>query len=283
MKSRIVVSVLMLACIVGGFFVGSWFESRKTRREWAWQTFNRFRQNRDNSADMAMWRQELVNEMQQALASPWRDAQINDDEWGTAYLVMRDCGEETWGHIDGMSQGQQDEMIRYLSFRIQRYADVRSFQGRAEFKALLSYPQEAITRNHDKVSRAVLHAVSSDSGQIRTTAFAYVVRLTDLDWGRELCWQCMIRASYPTGVRLTWILQFLDEEAKGKQGVGNSILDFGKPSAKAQDGAVEVLARFMQTDWPNVDDGTLAAIKMWKQDHGLPESRPETQAKEESQ
>lgn len=257
---------LVLACAIGGFLAGSWHASQKARQELARQTYDSFTSmgTGDDPDRRALWRQELRGELERALAQPW-SAKHSTADWGFAYLILRDQGDTTWRYVDAMSSGQQDEMIRYLSFRIEMAATwPDNCRGQAEFKALASYPKEAVDRNKDKVKPAIVMAASSRASGVRQMALAYATYLTDMGWGRELCSECLGQASIDPEIHpLPWVLMCLDEQARGKARLVKANLNTGKPSAEVRAGAAEVLKRFVQTDFENLGAQERASVEAW--------------------
>jgi hypothetical protein len=273
MRIKINIAIIMLACVAIGFFVGMRVASQKARRELASRTYRDFAgegfPESGRGFDEVLWKQELGEELLQTLTQPWSNT-TNDAAWGTAYRIMRDCGSPTWLYTQGMSQSQQDDLIRYMCFRIEKASNLLLFtNGSPEFRALVSYPQEAINRNRDKVSRALWKGACSSDLQIRNMSSAYIVHLADLDWGRDLCWNCLGQAAYK-GNYLTWLRGFLEETAQGEQRVLASMLQSGKPSAGVQAGATQIIARVIQGDLPYID------IQEWRI-QATASSRPATQ------
>lgn len=278
-KADLVAAVLLIillaaALVIGGFFAGWHFKSVRSDREWAERTYRTYEREGVICAgvDKEFWGRELKDQLQQALVHPWQ-AIIQDDAWGSAYSILRDRGPKTWGYSEGMSQAQQDEMIRYLCFLIGRAANASgthdllaincsTSDGRVEFKSLLSYPKEAAKRNREMIRVAASAAVYSKYDQNRICSFAYLAQMTDLDWVRSIYQDCLLQGAHEPEDML-WLLDYLTEAAEGKQGVQTGALESGKPTAAVQAGASQVIAEFLQSDWSSCPKKSL--IQSWRE------------------
>ena len=271
-KKSLIIVTLMLACFIGGYFAGGRVESRRAQDALAMQTYGTFEAVGfcgGLSCQRAFWRQQLGDELARALAQPYI-AITPDDTWGTAYLTMRDSDDpRTYCHSSGMSPSQQDQMIRYLCFRIEKIAESPGYDGaQGEFAALTTYPQETIGRNRDRIQRAVLEAAGARYDQTRILAARYVVHLTDCDWGKELCWTRLCTARHPSTLdAFSSMMHDLYSIARGDYygGMGDPRQPASKPTAEAQSGASAVLARFVQANWPDEDGlGRGTNYQIWR-------------------
>jgi hypothetical protein len=284
MKMKVSLAIFLLLCIAAGaFFTGMWFgshnEARKARHDLALHSYDvysgiGFRGSFDGF-DEVLWREELGEYLQDALAKPWTSAYPNDAQWGTAYRIVHDPGSTkgryahpTWAYTQGMSQGQQDDLIRYMCFRIEKSANVKYGPDGAEFLALVTYPREAINRNRDKITRAVTTGASGMNRGVEILSSAYIVQLADLDWARDVCCICTRQAADQPS-NFYWWRANLDSEAAGGWRVGQ-LFDAGKPSPQAQAGAAQVVARLTQDPQQGSD------FRAWR-DELAAASRPATQ------
>ncbi len=267
-RKRIIIIGAFILVFLGGFLSGWFIKSRKAWRELAEVTYHLYRDrgfvNSGYGCSEAVWREELADKLQRDLNTPYRP--MSDDYyWGTAYEVVHDKGHKFWPYVDGMSQEKQDEIIRYLCFRIKKasgYADCRCHRA---FEALASYPEETINRSKDNISQAIERSAMSGYHEVRSVSLAYVTTLAGLDWGRDLCWRYLfLTAKHSEGNYLTWMLICLEGQANGSMGMVCSVLNTGKPSHEAQTGAAVVLNHIVEDDLGSLDTGNKAIIKAWK-------------------
>jgi hypothetical protein len=281
MKRKVVVVVLMLACGLGGYIGGYWVKSRQAEHELAVKTYRAFAEEglpAGIPAERDLWKRQLSDRLTQNLALPWSAHLNNDAAWGTAYMILRDSGYSSWKCVEGVPSERQDEMIRYLCFLIERCSGTKwgISNGHGEFAALLTYPQEALKRNRDKIQRAVLKAASCDFDQVRVVAASYAVHVSGSDWGKELCWLCLQCTAFPASVDpFDFMMDGLYSQAKGDYAITeNSLGLHEKPAADAQSGASAVLARFVEAKWDSGARGP--AIRAWREKLATPASRPAT-------
>jgi hypothetical protein len=280
----VITSALMLAC---GFAAGWWTKARQSRHELADRTYYAFKQIGFSSADSLydpdLWRRELGEDLTRALAAPWSQV-TPDNAWGAAYWTMRGNDPITLLHTDGMTPSQEDEKIRYLCFLIERHAGAGIVgEPRREFGSLLTYPQEALDRNQDKIKRAVLTEMSSYLHGDRVVASCFAVHLTGSDWGRELCSLCLQQAAFPMdGDPFVFMMDGLGNHAMGKLGgLSDSVLSIRTlPTVEVQSGASWVLNRFMEEGFAKTlgtNNERGANFDHWKNELKTVASRPVAQ------
>ena len=88
------------------------------------------------------------------LAEPWsptRDFMV----WGIEYSIFRNPTQEEWSWRDGTPDAAQNDMVRYLCFRLKASAEkggVNMGFSRYEFEALATYPNATLVRNAEMIA-----------------------------------------------------------------------------------------------------------------------------------
>lgn len=287
-KTIVIVGSLMLACVAGGFLSGQWFASRQVRHELAETTYAWFEKGafRAGAFDArastwgSIWQEELGTQLKQALAASW-SAAGNDSTWSSAFEVLRDQGRQSWSYANGTPESAQDDMIRYLCFRIHRAHVDGSVSAWPEVKALASYPRQTINRNREMIVNLVRDAITCGYGinDARRLMLAYAIHLSDLEWGRELSWLCLTNNEPPSSSidNFTLVLEYLEEQANGEAGMLANTLQLCKPSREAQDASAEIIARLLRTEAIVQGTGRKAILEAWRGRLTASATRPSTQ------
>ena len=143
------------------------------------------------SEGVAHFREELVDRYRddcaRALSTPWPSGE-SDRPWGVAYALVHHPPPEAWDHRPGMTRRQEDEMIRYLCFRV--CVDTRSGSGACAraLAALQTYPPEPLDRNRYRIVYMLKKTWTSPHVPVTRGAHRFLCRQVSRPWARKLAW-----------------------------------------------------------------------------------------------
>jgi hypothetical protein len=240
-KTSLLIVISAIVIGVGGYVWGVKVEAARGRHAlaeetYSWLCYPRLRYSHDKR-QLSIWREELGNELEADLR---RKAEIaawvsDDSIWGPAFEVMRSPDEQQWQYHEGMTPQAQDEMIRYLCFRLRRLEGDPDRQ----LEALRAYPTAALTRNRQNIEWTIqtLHQFGSPRAWYLVSEL--MPYLAADEWGKELCLN-HLKKSVAHGSEYPWdmLWQVLYSFARGE---GNWV---PHPAKASQVGAAQVLKAF---------------------------------------
>lgn len=134
----------------------------------------------------ARWAWAKREHLEKRLKKEWHEMAYDDGSWAIAFAVLKDKGWQTWKWSEVMDDAEQDDMIRYLCFRIECGSPVvRANALHTEFKALCSYPAEALARHAAKLRRAVKYALRAPDDQVVYAIQRFIVSRIAEPWAQE--------------------------------------------------------------------------------------------------
>jgi len=133
------------------------------------------------------WRSVLRGSLEEDLARP-RSGMADDARWGIAYSVLRntEVGSDAWLYDPSMGLTREDEVIRYLCFRIEHGRGAIGWPATPEFRALASYPPPALARNGPKIQRTIKSALHGPVRLVSSYAQEFLAAQLAHAWAQEL-------------------------------------------------------------------------------------------------
>jgi len=136
------------------------------------------------------WQRVLGARLQPALAAAWKEG--DDFAWGRAYAVLRDGGRDRWACDAGAAETAQDELVRYLCFRVEAFSTWAGGDRdnlNYEFSALEGYPDRTLVRNRPKLARALETAMYSPYVRQVFRAQDFLAAKAAQPWAAEASWR----------------------------------------------------------------------------------------------
>jgi hypothetical protein len=135
----------------------------------------------------SVYESRFLNTAALAMQEPWSPQQLPLSEWGVAYGIMRNPQKEDWPWHEGMTDIEQDVMIRYLCFRIQTWAynGLLGCPGNELF-ALKTYSAAARIRNAGLLTETFAEVLDSPFDSNLSYAADFLVEHVSEEWVESL-------------------------------------------------------------------------------------------------
>lgn len=137
------------------------------------------------------WQRVVGAKLEAALAAPWNETS-DDFAWGRAFAVLRDGSRERWACDPGAPEASQDELVRYLCFRVEAFSTWAGGDRdnlASEFGALESYPDKVLIRHRLKLARAVETAMYSPYVRQVFRAQDFLAAKAGQPWAAQASWR----------------------------------------------------------------------------------------------
>ncbi len=161
------------------------------------------------------WKRVMGAKLRADLEQPWHPGAY-DQTWGPAFAVLRDAGPDGWAHRPDMTDPEQDEMVRYLCYRIEAMSEARTQPPadlRPEFAALETYPPETLARQGEMLTRTVDSAFRCAFGQVVYVAQGFLASQVRQEWARSQAWDYLARTAHSysvnTSARPAYMVEYL--------------------------------------------------------------------------
>jgi len=123
-----------------------------------------------------------------AKMDPWHKG-YPEDWWAVHFAVVKDAGREGWRYSRDMDQERQDEMIRYLCYRIRLpllSGEWGIDVGGDAYGALGTYPEAALERNRAMIVHALQGPLRSD---FASAPQQFLASKISQQWAQDLAWR----------------------------------------------------------------------------------------------
>jgi hypothetical protein len=205
------------------------------------------------SALKPVWARQLKSRLEADLQRPWGPVgdDLDDCEWGTAFFVLRDSGGRFgWAYKPQMSSIEQDEMIRYLCYRLRR-ADVvlMWYRNDEEVTAMLTYPSPALERNGPVIEHLVrqVFKFNNASEVVSRTVGTMLTCMLDQRWAQDLAMEHFRQLASANASDFD-MYRFYGEILSISKGY--SELKYNPPP-KVKSGAADLIKQIRAVKWSN--------------------------------